>query len=103
MAESYNFIKGEIIRQSFNITGSAEVEQADIQPRVSRHCVAATSSKLGLSLGLIPTGDIGDQPRATLERDVVPEPRERDDEAVLHSDQEVDVGHAPEQPSHKAR
>src|SRR5215831_17223045 len=44
----------------------------------------------------------GDEPGAALEGDVVPQPDERDQEAVADLDQEEDVDHAPEQPAEEA-
>ena len=44
----------------------------------------------------------GDQPRAALERDVVPRPVERHDDAVAEADEEVDVRDAPQQPGEEA-
>src|SRR5262245_47804247 len=45
---------------------------------------------------------LGDQPRAALEGEVVPQPGERHDETVAQPDQEIDVGDAPEQPAEEA-
>src|SRR5262249_11115730 len=53
----------------------------------------------------LPSGrrrNLGDEPRAALKRDVVPQPCERHDEPILDADQEIDVGQTPEQPSDKA-
>src|SRR6185436_1659796 len=44
-----------------------------------------------------------DQPTASLERDVAPCPVQRDDEAVAKSDQEIDVGDAPQHPGEETR
>ena len=41
-------------------------------------------------------GDAGDQARAALERDVVPQPVQRDDGAFSKTDQKLDVRYAPE-------
>src|SRR5215468_10702005 len=45
---------------------------------------------------------VGDQPRAALEGEVIPQPSERDDETIAQPDQEIDVGDAPEQPAEEA-
>src|SRR5262245_33799939 len=42
-----------------------------------------------------------DQPRTALERQIVPEPGEGDDEAIAQADQEVDVRHGPEHPANE--
>src|SRR5215204_2702285 len=46
---------------------------------------------------------LGDQSRATLEGQIAPQPRERDDEAISHANKEIDVRHAPKQPAHESR
>src|SRR5262249_52480426 len=43
-----------------------------------------------------------DQPLSALEREIVPQPGERDDKAVAQPDQEIDVRHRPEQPGDEA-
>ena len=47
-------------------------------------------------------GHARDQAGAALEREVVPEPAHRDDQAVAKADQEVDVRDAPQQPGEEA-
>ena len=44
----------------------------------------------------------GDQPRGALEREVIPQPRNRDHEAVAEADQVIDVRDAPHQPREEA-
>ena len=48
-------------------------------------------------------GQAGDQPRAALEGDVAPCPVQRDDRPPAETDQEVDVGGAPQHPGDETR
>src|SRR6516162_3033829 len=44
------------------------------------------------------TGDTRDETRAALERDVVPQPMQRDREAIAKPDQKIDVRDTPQDP-----
>lgn len=46
---------------------------------------------------------VNDEAGSTLEGEIVPEPTERDNEAVPDSDQEINVCQAPKEPSKNAR
>src|ERR1051326_789530 len=45
---------------------------------------------------------VGDQPRAALERQIIPEPFECDHQPMARSDQKINVDDAPEQPAEEA-
>ena len=48
------------------------------------------------------SGQAGDEPRATLEGQVVPRPVHQYGQAIAEADQEIDMGEAPDQPGHEA-
>src|SRR5690606_30293691 len=76
----------------------AERSSANAFPRA--RALGARRSLLGEGLG---SCDLArDEPRAALERQVAPEPVQGDRDAVAETDQEIDVGGAPDEPADKA-